>query len=505
MRRVSMGSLIFLGLTLLFFGNAEAGLVPKNFLLLNEEWVQRLKRAEVYEATLKVLFGGTRDVARLQEADSVYSLFFTDHDWDRVLYIKYEFSDLNNQWEMTDIRAFGWHGSGTGLFTQPRGIAVDTILRFVPGWSTYFYYLYIADTGNDRIAIWRYDPVNTTFEHVGSITQYNSQSDLNQPQDVFLTVNGNFFGGSDPLALYVADTGNNRIVRFSGVRDGWQSIYTFGSSDFNYPSSVSAYYDYFAPQRMYIYVCDRGNDRIGRFQEDIWGEVGGLITISVPNSNLKSVDLYEPSCDGNVYVADAASCKIRVYDFDLTSELYYYGSCGEGTIQFKFPHGLSIWENELGLVDEYTDNTGPQYFNIVPSIRVTSPHRGMSVRCGATLTITWSIPDYEQIRSQRIYYSLDNGENWIPIVENLPGSTRFHSWPVPDCLPTDRFKARVKVEADDFCGNRGYSVTNAFIIGLAYEAIVAGVEGCPYVYTWDGAGYQQDNTVFLPDYGVDYY
>ena len=64
--------------------------------------------------------------------------------------------------------------------------------------------LYIADTGNNRIVKMSY--LNDTITQTGLVTEFNNgdkKDTLSGPQDVFV---------SDEGDMYIADTGNKRIV-----------------------------------------------------------------------------------------------------------------------------------------------------------------------------------------------------------------------------------------------------------------------------------------------------
>lgn len=65
--------------------------------------------------------------------------------------------------------------------------------------------MYVADTGNNRICEFTYE--NNEFTYVKEVTGYKDAEGkdvkLNGPQDVFVTDDGQ---------MYIADTGNNKIV-----------------------------------------------------------------------------------------------------------------------------------------------------------------------------------------------------------------------------------------------------------------------------------------------------
>jgi len=81
-------------------------------------------------------------------------------------------------------------------------------------WSPSRFNLYIADTGNDRIvhlALVYYSACTPTIEHYQAFT--DSTECLNQPFDVDLNDNGTLWDDTDDY-LWVADYGNHKIKRF---------------------------------------------------------------------------------------------------------------------------------------------------------------------------------------------------------------------------------------------------------------------------------------------------
>ncbi|MBX7222274.1 MAG: NHL repeat-containing protein [Blastocatellia bacterium] len=97
-------------------------------------------------------------------------------------------------------------GSGAGQVTDPRGLAIDTTNR-----------LFIADRGNNRI--FRIPSANTTpgaaFQVAGKGAGAAPFGQVTAPEGVAVDNLGN---------LYVADTGNNRVIRFAGGNNGAAAV-----------------------------------------------------------------------------------------------------------------------------------------------------------------------------------------------------------------------------------------------------------------------------------------
>jgi hypothetical protein len=122
--------------------------------------------------------------------------------------------------------------SGAGLsFNAPEGIAVDSNTGFI----------YVADTSSNVIR---------RFNSLGSYIDSFGDDMLISPRGLAIDANSN---------IYVADTGNNRIVKYSGVTPAFSETWgALGSGDgeFNYPSDVAV------DVGGNLYVADSENDRV---------------------------------------------------------------------------------------------------------------------------------------------------------------------------------------------------------------------------------------------------
>lgn len=169
-------------------------------------------------------------------------------------------------------------GSGNGQFSGPQRLAVDGSGR-----------IYVADTGNHRVQVFESD--GTFVRNIGASGTGLGQ--FNQPSSVAIASDG---------TLYIADTGNRRVQRLSTgnqfslvananlafvtvdsagnvyVTDsGNDPIQVFGSGgSLAYvmgisgaaQGSLSQQFD-FAESEGILYVAERGNDRVSKFDANV--------------------------------------------------------------------------------------------------------------------------------------------------------------------------------------------------------------------------------------------
>jgi streptogramin lyase len=146
-----------------------------------------------------------------------------------------------------------------------------------------------------------------------------------------------------PSEVYVVDSGNNRVERFTETGEYLGAFGGPGATpgSFSSPSGIAIDEDNF------VYVADQGNARVQKFGPN--GEFLALIGSGLFAS--PSDVAVDP--DGNVVVSDAAQNKI--FRFDPTGKtLAEWGSPGNLPGQFNGPRGVAV--NAAGQV--YVADTG---------------------------------------------------------------------------------------------------------------------------------------------------
>jgi DNA-binding beta-propeller fold protein YncE len=225
---------------------------------------------------------------------------------------------------LSSVKAYGSYGSATGRFHSPSGIAVGAASTG-PKPPDQAKAVFVADTGNHRIVRFGTSLSGSDWKAYGA--QGCGTGQFANPWGI--AVRGRY--------VYVADAGCNRIVRLSVTLDGadWKTYGTLGSGDgqFKTPHGIAAFGDY-------LYIADTANNRLVRMNADMAG--GGWSTYAHLGSGAGQLLMPEGiAADSmHVYVVDAGAGKILRLarsDFAFSAEA---GSLGSANGQFNLPMGI---------------------------------------------------------------------------------------------------------------------------------------------------------------------
>ncbi len=284
---------------------------------------------------------------------------------------------------------FGSSGSNPGQFSNPQGLAVDSLGR-----------VFVADTANHRIQIFDAErlrrPAKTPLYIWGS--RCLLREGCTDPDGGGPLVPGEAqFDGATDIAIdaennvYVVDSGNNAIQKFKidtactsplkPVVPGVCFVTKWGSRGsasglFETPLSIAV-----DSKNRVLYVTDKLNHRIQKFDlngvfQRAWGDKCDL-SQGTPTGGCRDPDgggplqlgdgqFNEPTAiavdgAGNVYVADSGNHRIQKFDPNGRF-LARWGRRGTGTAQFDTPRGLTIdGKGDILIIDQGNDRV--QKFN----------------------------------------------------------------------------------------------------------------------------------------------
>jgi sugar lactone lactonase YvrE len=226
--------------------------------------------------------------------------------------------------------------------------------------------LYVADTWNNRVLYYTKGITTTTVVRgqpsmivSGSGTTATS---LSGPMAVYMDVNG---------GLYVADTGNNRVLYFGASTT---SSVVYGQQDMTSGGSGTSATGLNAPIGMAVdgggglYVADTANNRVLYFPQ---GSTTATMVFGQPDmtSNARhsgATGLDEPNGvavdnSGGVYVADTGNSRVLYYPIGSTTAAAVYGQPSmsgsakrTGATGLDQPAGVAVdGTGGLYVVDEY--------------------------------------------------------------------------------------------------------------------------------------------------------
>lgn len=147
----------------------------------------------------------------------------------------------------------------------------------------------------------------------------------------------------DPLgSVYVADTGDNLLLRFNSSGDSTGEVGGYGSGDFQFDMP----YDVCATNGVEIYVADYNNNRVERFDRTL----ANVASLSTDQSNDDSKRFGYPSGVaisrlGSLFICDDENTRVVEVNTFSTVERTF-GGYGEGPGTLTMPRQVSIGPND---------------------------------------------------------------------------------------------------------------------------------------------------------------
>lgn len=222
-------------------------------------------------------------------------------DMNRIFYLLWEENSGMRKFKWRKI--FGKKGRKDGEFRGCKGVCIDTTPRQNnPG----DYFIYVADSRNDRIVCLRYHKKDEKMHFVCNINQ-TPRGKFKNPVDVStLTL------GEDNFFLLITDKGNHRIVLCHYVPGSGNTYISYGSEGeeegkFYYPTSAVIVP---ADEGYRIYVADAGNSRVVLLNMDENYQISWVRTVKIGNVYLGDCSVEVSVYDKAVYLISEKKCRI---------------------------------------------------------------------------------------------------------------------------------------------------------------------------------------------------
>ncbi len=191
--------------------------------------------------------------------------------------------------------------------------------------------LFVADSGNNRVLVYQNpwsDAVADVVLGQPSMSASAPGSGLNQlrgPQGVFVDGTG---------ALWVADTGNNRVLKFTSITTGASAAFAIGGSGAASAATLSGPCDAVVDGGGNLFVADTGFNRVLRYAPPltggmsasvVFGHAGSMANGTANQGGVSANSLAAPeklALDGNgrLWVSDTANNRVLEYDTPITSQ-----------------------------------------------------------------------------------------------------------------------------------------------------------------------------------------
>lgn len=327
---------------------------------------------------------------------------------------------------MQTLAIYGGPGTGEGRFRSPHGIAASADGR-----------VYVADTGNERVARLRWDPVARGLRWVGAWP-------APAPFDVDADARGQ---------VYATDREANAVLRFAdsaaGAGSGLLPDSPVEGDRWPLPDDVDspvglAIADgrdvWYRPDGYRLYLVDRDGARLRSY--DAAGRVlAEIVPEDLPSSDAGPGRFFYVALDyfGNVYATDPVRGVVHKLDEDLRPLAEFAGP-GEPEPALEEPRGIAIWRR-FGQVF-VAEELGARYFFVGTDFAVDSPVAVRREEAAGTYAIDLTLTEAATVTVA--FLDADGDTLGVADAGIVPQGTRTARWSAWTRFPPEDWRGRAE-------------------------------------------------------------
>ncbi len=221
------------------------------------------------------------------------------------------------------LAKYGTAGTGNGQLSAPSAVAIDSEGS-----------LWVADTGNNRI-----EKFNEKGEYVSQFgTKGSGNGQFNEPSGIAVAPNG---------SIYVVDRGNRRVQLFSksGAYQGQAGSSGSGHLQLSEPSGI-AIGAASGESPFTLLIADSGNNRVLRWTS-LGAYVGEFGSPGTGPGQFNRPEGISVDSKGNVWVGDQNNGRIEAFN-EKGEYVTQFGTKGSGAQQFSLTYPLGIESDVKG-------------------------------------------------------------------------------------------------------------------------------------------------------------
>lgn len=292
--------------------------------------------------------------------------------------------------------------------------------------------VYVADTGNHRIVRLRYRAGK--LNELGPLSEpLGDPTPFRSPKGVALATNGD---------LYVADAGNDRVAVLDRMGNG---IRAFGEDFLSDPEAIAVLdreERWSCRPDEFVVVIDGEGTRVWKLRPD--GTPIARATaaeLRIPNGRFRGVAI---DYHHQIYLTDEANHAIHKLTPDLEL-LTSFGREGSGDAEFRAPFGITVWRRFGQFF--ISERTGAQYYWVGVDV---VDYRADPVVFRSSGKIRFFLTERAEVA---VAIQNDAGRTVRTIAEGrfFPAGERFVVWDGRDdageTLPPGRYRARIEARA----------------------------------------------------------